>query len=138
MKEFSTYWKSSKNPKKQRKYRFTAPLHLRHKFVSAHLSEELIKKYKKRSLPLKKGDKVKVMRGQHKKKEGKIARVHLGRIKVFIEGIEKTRKDGTKSLLPFHPSNLLITELNLEDKKRKEKLAGKTEKPSEKAAKEKK
>ena len=128
MKEFSTHWKSSKNPKKQRKYRFTAPLHIKHKFVSAHLSEELIKKYKKRSLPLKKGDKVKIMRGQFTKKEGKIARVNLRHTRVFIEGMEKTRKDGTKSLLPFHPSNLLILELNLEDKKRKEKLEIKMEK----------
>ena len=59
--KFSTAWKASKQPRKQRKYLANAPLHLKKKFVSANLSKELRKKHEKRSLPLRKGDTVKAI-----------------------------------------------------------------------------
>ncbi len=117
-KKFSPSWKASKKPKKQRKYRFNAPLHSKHKLARAHLSKELRKKYGKRSAGLRKGDRVAVMRGEFTKKEGKIEAVLLKKSKVHVEGIEKTKKDGTKVRVPIDPSNLMIKELNLEDKYR--------------------
>ena len=119
-KEFSTSWKSSSKPRKQRKYAIKAPLHIKRKLVSAHLTESLRSKYKIRSLPLRKGDTVKVMRGQFKKKTGKVARVDLKKTRIYIEGIEMIKKDGSKIPYPIHPSNLLIEILVLEDKQRKE------------------
>ena len=116
--KFSRTWKRSKQPRKQRKYRYNAPLHIRSKFMSAHLSKELRQKHNKRSLIVRKGDKVKVMRGQFKKKIGKIERADIKKSKVYITGIELVKKDGTKTLYPINPSNLMIIELNLEDKKR--------------------
>ena len=62
------------------------------------------------------------MRGQFKKKEGKIERVDIKRERVYITGIERIKKEGTKLLVAFSPSNLMITELDLNDKKRKEKV----------------
>ena len=122
MKKWSKSWISSKKPRKQRKYRYNAPLHIRQKMVSAHLSKELIKKYKKRSFPIKKGDKIKIMRGQFKKKTGIIDRVDLKKLKVYIDTVFITKRDGTKAFYPIYPSNLSITELNLSDKKRKKAL----------------
>ena len=87
--------------------------------MSAHLSEELIKKYKRRSLPIRKGDTVKVLRGSFKNKTGKVEFTNLKKIKVYLDTLHKTKKDGTKSFYPFHPSKLLITTLNLDDKERK-------------------
>jgi len=84
----------------------------------AHLSKELRKKYGKRSFSLKKGDKVKVVRGQFKKHENKIEKVDLKKCKVIITGIEITKKDGNKTHYLIHPSNIIITELNMDDKKR--------------------
>lgn len=118
MKKVNKSWKSSKNPKKQRKFLFNAPLHLRSKLVVSHLSPELRKKYNTRGLRVRTGDKVKVMRGQFKSKTGKIERVNTKKCKVYITGIELIKKDGGKALYPVHASNLLITELNLSDKKR--------------------
>ena len=46
-KKFSESWKSSKQVRKQRKYRYNAPLHIKQKFVNVHLAKELRKKYKK-------------------------------------------------------------------------------------------
>jgi len=119
MKEWSKSWKSSKNPRKQRKYLYNLPLHIRKSLLSATLSKDLRKKYGKRSLPVRKDDKVKVLRGQFKKKTGKVSRVNLKKIRIYIEGVENVKKDGSKAPYPVHPSNVMITELNLDDKERK-------------------
>jgi large subunit ribosomal protein L24 len=108
----------SKKPRKQRKFLYTAPLHIRRKLLSAHLSKELRQKYKTRSMPIRKGDEVEVMRGEFKKKRGKVSRVDLKKYKVYIEGMTIKRTDGTERLIPFHPSNLKIINLNLDDKRR--------------------
>ena len=120
--KFSNAWIGSRQPRKQRKYLANAPLHIRHKLISAHLTKELRKKYGKRNFPVRKGDTVKVMRGEYNKKTGKIAEVNLSKLKVLIEGIHKSKKDGTKVKIYFQPSNLLITELTTDDKKRIEAL----------------
>lgn len=117
-KKFSKYWKSSKQPRKQRKYRANAPLHIKHKMLSSNLSEELRKKYGKRSMPIRKGDSVVLMNGKFKKKKGKIASVDLKKMRVAIEGIQRAKKDGTKVNVFFDPSNLQVVELNLDDKER--------------------
>ena len=115
-KKFSSSWKSSKQPKKQRKYRYNAPLHTKQKFIHIHLSKELRKKHKTRRLGPKKGDKVKVLRGQFKKHTGNIERIDLKKTKVYVSGIDITKKDGTKTTYPIDPSNIILTELNLDDK----------------------
>ena len=119
MKIFSKAWIRSKKPKKQRKYRYNAPSHIKHKFLGAHLSKELIKKYNKRSIQVRKDDKVKIMRGKYKGKEEKVAKVLVKKSKIYIENIQITKLDGTKIFVPITPSNVMITELNLTDKKRK-------------------
>jgi large subunit ribosomal protein L24 len=116
--KFSTKWKASRQPRKQRKYRLNAPLNTKHRMMSAHLSKELRKKYGKRSFTVKKGDNIRIMIGEFKKKTGKIENVNLKRLKVSIEGIQRTKKDGAKLKVWFDPSNLIITDLNLNDKKR--------------------
>lgn len=108
----------SKKPKKQRKFLYTTPLHLRRKLLSVHFSKELREKYKTRSLPVRKGDEVEIMRGTFKKRRGKISRVDLNKYKVYIEGVTRKRTDGTERLVPIHPSNLRIINLNIGDKRR--------------------
>lgn len=116
--KFSKAWKSSKQPRKQRKYQKNAPLHIKHRLLSVNLSKQLREKYKKRNIPIKKGDTIKLLCGQFRKKTGKISRVLLKKTRVYIDGIELIKKDGSKVPYPVHPSNLMITELNLDDKKR--------------------
>ena len=119
---FSTSWKASIQPGKQRKFRYEAPLHIRQKFVHVHLSPELRTKYNTRNVQVKKGDKIKVLKGTFKKKEGKVERVILKQEKIFVTGLENIKKDGNKVPISFKSSNLMIIELNLNDKKRKQKL----------------
>jgi len=116
--KFSTHWNSSSQPRKQRKYSANAPLHIKRKFLSVNLSKELRKKHKKRNVPARKGDTVKIMVGKFKKKQGKIISIDVKTSKVKIEGIMIKKQDGSKVNVKIHPSNLQIVELNLEDKKR--------------------
>ena len=109
MKNFSKTWKSSKKPRKQRKYRLNAPLHIRQKFVHVHVSKDLRKKYGRRNVGLRKGDKVRIMCGQFEKHEGKVEQVDLKKIRIFVSGVELAKKDGTKKLLALHPSNIMVT-----------------------------
>jgi len=106
-------------PSKQRKRLFTAPLHVRYKILSAPLAPELREKYGFRSLPVRVGDKVQVMRGDFKGFEGKILSVDRKKFRITIEGITREKVDGTTINVPIHPSKVMITELNLNDKWRR-------------------
>jgi len=110
---------NSKQPKKQRKFLHNAPLHLRQKLMSAPLSRELREKYGVRNLPVREGDKVKIVRGDFRGKEGKVMEVDLARYRIHVEGVIQKKTDGTEVFYPIHPSNVVITELNLDDPERK-------------------
>jgi len=116
-KAFSNKWKSSKQPRKQRKFRHNAPENVKTKFMRANLAKELRAKYSKRSIRIRTGDKVKIVRGQFKGREGKIDRVDTYKLKIYLEKIEISKKDGSKALFPLDPTNVTVTEL-VEDKKR--------------------
>jgi large subunit ribosomal protein L24 len=106
----------STQPRKQRKARYNATLHQRQKLMSALLSHELRAKYNKRNLPIREGDSVMVMRGDHTGTEGKVERVDLKHTKVVVEGVSVPKADGTEVPRPVHPSNVMITKLDLKDK----------------------
>jgi large subunit ribosomal protein L24 len=116
--KFSNHWKSSKQPRKQRKFRHNAPLHVRQKLVSATLDKSLRKEFKTRSLPVRKNDEVQVMRGEFKKMKGKVSRVDLKKMKVYVEGIKRKKSSGQEVLIPIDPSNVKIVKLYTDDKKR--------------------
>lgn len=122
-KRFSAKWKSSTKPRKQVKYRKNAPKHLRQKMLSAHLNTALKKRYGRRSFPIKKGDEIKVMKGKFKGKSGKIILIDTAKLKVQVDGLQRGKVDGSKVNIPLDPSNLLLTKLDLEDKKRMEAIS---------------
>ncbi len=124
-KEFSNKWIASKQPRKQRKYRANAPLHLKRKFLSVNLSKDLRTKYSRRNIPLRKGDLVKIMRGKFKGKQGKVIETKTKAEKIFIEKIQTKKRDGSSVNVPLKASNLQIIELNLEDRKRMKKVVEK-------------
>lgn len=119
---WSNLWKSSTQKRKQRKYLFNSPLHVKHRIMNAHLSKELKTEYNTRSVPVRKGDTVTIMSGQFKNQSGKVSKVSLARMKVYVEGISTKRMDGSDALYPVHPSNLMITKLDTTDKARVDKL----------------
>jgi large subunit ribosomal protein L24 len=130
--KFSTSWKSSKQPRKQRKYVAQAPLNIKRKMLSSNLSKDLRKKYGKRSIVVRKGDTVKIMKGKFKKKSGKIVSVKIKMQKVYVEGIQIKKQDGSKANIALKASNLQITELNTSDKRRIKKIEKSTKTVEEK------
>lgn len=129
--KFSTSWKASKQSRKQRKYRHEAPLHVRHKFLSAPLSKELRKKYGMRSLPVRTGDEVNIMRGTFASSKAKVLKVNSNKGRITLDGITRKKAYGTKLNVYFDPSKLQIIALKLDDSRRISKKSAVESKKSE-------
>ncbi|MCD6473915.1 MAG: 50S ribosomal protein L24 [Thermoplasmata archaeon] len=109
-------------PRKMRRFFYNAPQHIKRKMVAAHLAEDLMLKYKRRSIQVIKGDTVKIMRGSYKGRVGKVRKVDVKRQRIEIEGVTITKVDGKSVPYPVHASNVMITKLNLTDPWRRRKL----------------
>jgi len=70
------------------------------------LSKELREKYKRRSTKPRKGDSVKIVRGEFKN----------------VEGVTREKQKGGTALVPLDSSDVIITSLNMDDKQRRAKL----------------
>jgi len=119
-----------KPTKMRNKLIYRATFHTRSKQLGSQLSEDLRKKYGKKSVRVIKGDSIKIVRGEFKGVDGKISKVSTKKNSVAVEGVKKEKTKGDKFDVYIHTSNLLVTGLNTEDKWRIAKLEGK--KPSEK------
>ena len=119
--------KRVKNPGKQRKRLFNAPAHIRHKLMAAPLSSELAASRGAKTLPVRKGDTVRIQRGDNKGFEGKVSRVDPKNFRIYLEGLTREKVDGTNIFVSVHPSKIQIRNLNLDDKQRKEILGRKKE-----------
>ncbi|MFH1522013.1 MAG: 50S ribosomal protein L24 [archaeon] len=132
--EFNKSWNSSKQPRKQVKFRANAPNHIKRTFMGATLDKALREKYGRRNIEVRKGDEVKVMIGKFKGKQGKVGTVDVKNTRIQIEGIQRVKAGGEKLITWFHPSNVKIIILNTEDARRL-KFGKKTEKVEEKTEK---
>jgi large subunit ribosomal protein L24 len=106
-------------PGKQRKKMHQASLSERYRRFSAPLSSKLKESHNTGSVPVRSGDTVTIMRGDRRGSEGKVQRIDRRNYQIFIEGVDREKVDGTKILIPIHPSKVMITRLNLDDKRRK-------------------
>ena len=100
--------------------------------MSSHLSKDLKAKWNVRSIPVRKGDTVKIMRGTYKGRTGKVQSVYRRRWCIYIEKLVKEKVNGQQANLPIHPSNVEITALRI-DRDRKTLLARKAKKVDAKA-----
>jgi large subunit ribosomal protein L24 len=112
----------SHQPRKQRKARYKASAHEKSKFLNAPLSSTLKEKYGKKTLRVVKGDTVKVTRGDFTGDEGVVDIIETGRAKLVVHGVSSTKADGTEVPRVIDASKVVITRLNLKDKRREEKL----------------
>lgn len=121
-------------PRKQHRMLHEAPSHVRSKLFSAPLSSTLKDTHKVSSIPVRTGDTVRIMRGDKKGVEGKVTKVDRSKYRLFVEGITREKVDGTAIQVPIHPSKVMITNLNLDDKRRRESLKVEAPKEAEKPA----
>jgi large subunit ribosomal protein L24 len=113
---------------------YTASKHLLSKQLGSHLAKDLKEKHHCKSMRVIEGDSVKVLRGEFKGIEGKVTKVSTEKRGIAIEGIKREKLKGGNVDIYIHPSNVVITSLNLEDKWRANRLEGqktKTPKPAE-------
>ncbi len=113
-------WVKSSQPKKQRRAFFNAPLHKRQKMMAAPLSRELREQYGIRSLPVRVGDEVVILRGNFAGHRGKVVEVDLRRMRIYVQGATVKNARGEERYYPIHPSNVMIVKLDLSDERRKQ------------------
>lgn len=94
------------------------------KMLGAALADELREQYKKSTMRVIKGDSVMVVRGEYKGRGGKVEDVDTERGTLHIEGMQREKIRGGQVKVPIHSSNVKITALNLQDKRRSNKLQG--------------
>ena len=110
---------SSKSPRKQRRQIYKSPLHSHKNMLKCRLDEFLREEYAMRSLVPKKGDLVRIMRGQFRDTEGKIIGVDYGKIRLTVDSATTTKADGKEVHIPIHPSNVLLVKLEMDDERKK-------------------
>jgi len=108
-------------PDTERRKYYHARLHEKRRNLHIHLSKDLRGKLKKktRAILARRGDRVKILRGPGKGKEGKIVRIDVSKRKIFVEGISIKNARGKETLLSLQPSNLMLVSIE-ETKERKE------------------
>jgi len=103
--------------------------------MASLLDKPLREKYGRRSIEVRKGDEVKVMRGKFAKKLGKVGIVDVTHTRIQIDGLQRAKKGGEKLETWFHPSKVKIVNLYEDDSRRlknlKKKTASKTVKTEE-------
>jgi large subunit ribosomal protein L24 len=114
--------KPSTKPRKQRAARYRAHNWKRHKLLAAPLSEELRSTYKRRSFPVKRGDTVRITRGDFSGIEGKVSDIDTVTQRLFVEGVTREKVSGTSEKVSVHCTKVTITRLNLDDKWRADAL----------------
>lgn len=129
--EFNKSWNSSKQPRKQVKFRANAPNHIKRTLMGSTLDKPLREKYGRRNIEVRKGDEVKIMRGKFKGKQGKVGKVDVKYCRIQVDGIQRTKTGGEKLITWFHPSKVKIIILNDKDSRRIKKRENKENKEIE-------
>jgi len=118
--------KGPKKPSTARRNMYNAPNHKKRKYLSSPLSPSLRAEYGTRSMPVVVNDTVNITKGDRKLAEGKVLRVDTKDRKIYIEGVTRTRQDGSTVQIPIRAENVMITRLHLDDEWRRNMLERKS------------
>ncbi|KAM0753145.1 ribosomal protein L24 [Meredithblackwellia eburnea MCA 4105] len=97
-----------------RKAHLDAPSSVRRKIMSASLNKELREKYNTRSIPIRKDDEVKIIRGTHKGREGKVTQVYRKKWVIYVDRVHREKGSGATISIGISPSNVVVTSLKLD------------------------
>jgi ribosomal protein uL24 len=106
---------SPHSPRRQRKALYTADTFERRRRMTVPLSRDLRARFHARSVPVRKGDTVRVLSGSFMGREERVAKVDRRSYSVILDNV--TLKTGEEKLkpLPIRTGYLVITRLNLSD-----------------------
>ena len=79
--------------------------------MSCHLSKSLRDQYKLRSLPIKRGDEVKILKGKAKGKFGKVVQVYRKRNCIYVDKVQREKQNGQTVFLPIKPCYCVVEKL---------------------------
>ena len=106
--------------------RYTAPYHRRHREMSSPIDKGLRERQLSRgfmyprAMPVKKGDRVMIVRGEGKSKSATaVSLVDRKARKVYVEGFTYFKSDGTELQRPIDASNLVIINPDWSDIRRR-------------------
>lgn len=105
--------KVTSSRRKQRKAHFAAPSSERRRLMSCRLSKELKEKYGVRSMPIRKNDEIKILKGKGKNKTGKVVQVYRKKWCVHVDKIQRDKQNGQTVFLPIKPTYCVIEKLHL-------------------------
>ncbi len=90
--------------------------------MTAKIHEDLQMEYGAKKLTIRKGDTVLVVRGEFRDMEGKVSTINRQKSQIFIEGASIEKSSGTTFDIPIHPSNVVITKIEVKKDKWRKKI----------------
>ncbi|EIN07256.1 ribosomal protein L24 [Punctularia strigosozonata HHB-11173 SS5] len=109
---------TSSSRRKSHKAHFGAPSSVRRKIMSAPLSKELRGKHNTRSIPIRKDDEVRIVRGKYKGREGKVTQVYRKKWVIYVDRVQRDKSNGATASIGIHPSKVVVTTLKLDKDRR--------------------
>jgi len=113
---------SPHSPRRQRKALYTADTFERRRRMTVLLSRELRTRFHKRSVPVRKGDTVRVLAGSFAGREERVAKIDRRGYSVTLDNVTLKTADEKLKPLGLRPGRLVITRLNLSDPWRRRSL----------------
>jgi ribosomal protein uL24 len=113
---------SPHSPRRQRRAMYTASTAERRRRMTVPLSRELRRRFRRRSVPVRKGDTVRVLAGSYVGREDRVAKVSRRDYSVTMENVTLKTAEEKLTPLALRLSHLVITRLNLADPWRRRSL----------------
>ena len=114
--------KNSSQPRKMRAQLHSGAMRVRHKSLSSTLSKDLKEKHSFDHVTLRKGDTVKILRGDFRGIQGKVQETFSKAGQITIEGVTREKLKGGTVPVKINASKVMVTSLNLDDKLRRKAL----------------
>jgi len=112
----------SSQPRKMRALLHSGSICVRNKSLSATLSKDLKEKHSYDHVTLRKGDTVKIMRGDFKGIEGKVSKTFSKTGQINVEGVTREKLKGGTVQVKINASKVMVTSINMDDKLRRKAL----------------
>jgi len=103
----------SSSRRKQRLRHFDAASSEVRRRMSCRLSKELREKYGVKSLPIRKNDEVRILKGKARKKTGKVVQVYRRRWCIYVDKVQRDKQNGQSVFLPIKTDYCVIQKLHL-------------------------
>lgn len=82
------------------------------------MAKDLRTKYSVRSLPIRKDDEVRIVRGKYKDREGKVTQVYRKKWVIYVDRVQRDKSNGASVPIGIHPSKVVITTIKLDKDRR--------------------